>query len=125
MYKRLKPIIIKITTQILQLILIIIFISSCKKEEKTPAPTPVQTTTPTTNNLVFEDNIIGVWNIGSHEYNSNGGAYYNTGNTGTMTFLSNGTYTHSDFTYAWHCVMGANSADSGTWSYDSANSKLT
>jgi len=104
--------------------LAVISFTSCNKEEENLEP--VAPTTPITNtSLVFQDNLIGVWNLGSHEYSENGGTYINTGSTGTMTFLSNGTYTHSDFTYAWHCAIGANTADSGVWSYNTANSKLT
>ena len=100
----------------------------CSKDEEeivTPAPTPTNAPVFTTCSN-FTSNLVGVWNLGAHEYDeNNGNGFYNTGETGTMTFLSNGSYTHSDFTYAWHCEPGANEADAGSWSYDQVTNKLT
>lgn len=102
------------------IIIVLILISSCSKDE---APASSNTSSASTCSN-FSANLVGVWNIGSHEYDE-GNGFINTGTTGTMTFLSSGTYTHSNFTYAWHCEPGANTADSGTWSYDSGTNKLT
>lgn len=111
--------------KVIYLILVISLICGCEKEESTPTTTTTANPTPTTNGCNdFSTNIVGTWNIGAHEYNT-GGSWINCEPTGTMTFLSDGTYTHSSFTYAWHCSPGADEADSGEWNYDVNTNKLT
>lgn len=88
--------------------------TSCKKEEPTPIPT-----SGSNNSANVAMDIVGTWSEAQHIIDGNS---YGVGET--ISFFSNGTFT-SQFTYPWHCQPGANSEDSGTWSYNGTSSTLT
>lgn len=92
-----------------------LILSSCKKEEKINTPTGGNP------NVNISTDIVGTWSEAQHLID---GSNYSSAVGRTISFFSNGTYT-SQFTYPWHCEPCSNSADSGVWSYNSADGKIT